>query len=84
MSKPMIVILALCLLPGAGCHSDRHQQQTAMQDACTHCPGDQTMTAKGTCEKCGMKVDCCAACDGMQVMTADGRCPDCDATVAQR
>jgi hypothetical protein len=82
MKRLTVLVFGLGLLVTVGCHSDRHHEQTAMQDACAHCSGKQMMTSKGTCEDCGMEVDCCAACAGTQSMTADGRCPECGAKMA--
>lgn len=35
--------------------NDAAEMKTA-SDACSHCPGNQTATAGGTCPVCGMKV----------------------------
>jgi len=81
MSKVATILAGVCLLALAGCSSESKSKQAATTDMCTHCAGTQMMTAKGTCEGCGMKVDCCQACPGEQTLTADGKCPGCGAKV---
>ena len=63
--------LALCTLGFAlavvGCQDNNSTKNDDMQmkstepkkmstDACSHCPGNQTMTAEGKCSSCGMKL----------------------------
>jgi hypothetical protein len=78
--KLLFLAVGLLTLTLTGCaYDDDHHDSASMviKDVCPHCPGDQDMTASGTCEKCGMKVDVCSACPGMQTMAADQTCPAC-------
>ena len=79
MSKLSMMVASVCLLALAGCSSENKTSSTV--DMCSHCPGTQAITSKGTCEACGMKVDCCTSCPGDQTLTADGKCPSCGAKV---
>ena len=78
MGKILGAFLAVCLLTLASCANETSKTTT---DMCSHCAGDQLLTAQGTCEQCGMKMDCCLVCAGEQTLTADGKCPECGAKV---
>lgn len=57
-----ISILALVGFIGVvGCKSEStmsdKKMDTMAMDACSHCPGVQTMTADGKCPACGMAVN---------------------------
>ena len=77
-----IALVSLCLLTLVGCSAHSDSSATATADMCSHCSGTQMMTAKGTCEACGMTVDACTACPGEQTVTADGKCSACGGKVA--
>jgi hypothetical protein len=79
MSKLSTFVASVCLLALAGCSTE--SKTSSSVDMCSHCTGTQMITAKGTCEACGMKVDCCPSCQGEQTLTADGKCPGCGAVV---
>jgi hypothetical protein len=74
--------LGLCVIVLASVACGSSAESKAAQDVCSHCAGNQKMTAKGTCESCGMAVDVCAAWPGEQTLTADGTCSGCGAKVA--
>lgn len=40
----------------SGTSSSTETRSSAGADACSHCPGNQTAKADGTCSACGMKV----------------------------
>jgi hypothetical protein len=85
-SMVCVAMLALvgCKNDGSGTKSSNPQMMS--NDACSHCPGVQTMTTDGKCPSCGMKVDKnaqmmstdgCPKCPGVQTLSADGKCSMC-------
>ena len=60
-----VLVIAMCgmlSLAVWGCNKNKHESSTSSApaaksaDACSHCPGNQTATANGTCPACGAKV----------------------------
>jgi len=53
-----VVVSSLCLV---GCHNKddnmSNEPKKMSMDACSHCPGDQTVTADGKCSGCGAAVN---------------------------
>jgi uncharacterized paraquat-inducible protein A len=69
VSKVFIAVACGMLLLSAAACQNREKDDASMStsdnnaaevktasDACSHCPGNQTATASGTCPVCGMKV----------------------------
>ena len=63
MTKWMAVLAVTALL-SVGCDMNKNKSDDNMSgepkkmsvDDCTHCAGNQTAKADGTCPQCGMKV----------------------------
>jgi len=57
-----IAVLALGAMLSMGCDKNKSDDMSSDQpkkmsvDDCTHCSGNQTAKADGTCPSCGMKV----------------------------
>jgi hypothetical protein len=65
MNKWLSVFAITAVIALAGCKTSNGDEATAKKaddtmkmstDACSHCPGVQTLSADGKCSACGMKV----------------------------